>query len=110
MPERGETLFRGTPFCGSSGYAEAGTWRVDDIVFLRQAKYNRVQRLRGYQAYKLMVENSFVPFWDAQKSAQVLEIIVETLKAVRVWQLDCTPEPEAVEVLRDTIFGADTND
>lgn len=98
------TYFRGTPFCGSSSYAQSGKRRVDDIVFLRQAPHNSVKRLGGMVAYKNMLENAFVPFWDEHKAQFVLDSIAVTLDDVRIWQLDCTAEPEAALTLRDAIF------
>lgn len=99
-----ETVFHGTPFSGSSPYHEEGEWRVDDIVFIKQAPYNRATRLSGRAAYINFIENAFIPRWDKEKTTAVLALIERTLKNVRVWQLECTPDREAAEVLYEAIF------
>lgn len=66
--DEGGVTFDGTPFCGSSPYAERGEWPVTDIVFLRQAPENRICRLSKLQAITHMMENGFLPRWDKERA------------------------------------------
>ena len=103
-PNGDEILYHGTPFSGSSEYCEKGIWRVSDMVIIRQAKKNQVERLGGHTAYVKIMENSFVPRWDVEKSQMALDLILNIMKNIRIWRLSCTPELEAAVVLRNALF------
>ncbi len=99
-----EIIFEGTIFSGSSEYHEMGSWHVDDIVIIKQSPQNKVERLSGNNAYIKIIENAFVPRWETKKAEIALDMILNIVKNVRIWQLSCTPELESAVILRNTIF------
>lgn len=99
-----QVRFHGTPFSGSSPYAEKGVWNVDDIVFLKQAPENRIMRISKAAAVINAMENCFIPTWDEARTKMCLDLIGRMLKTTRVWQLECNMDPEAAYVARDAIF------
>lgn len=99
----GGAVFHGTPFCGSSPYAEQGQWPVTDIVFLRQAPQNRIRPISRIAAAANAIENAFVPSWDTERTGQCMGLISHFLKHTRIWLMECNMDPEAAHVAREAI-------
>lgn len=99
-------VFHGTPFCGSSPYAEQGLWPVTDIVFLRQSPRNRIQPIGRITAAANALENCFVPSWDTARTKQCMDLIGMFLKHTRIWLLECNMDPEVAHVVRETLLRA----
>lgn len=95
--------FNGTPFCGSSVYAERGQWPITDIIFLKQAPHNCIKRISMIEAITNTIENCFIPKWDIERTQLCMHLIDLLLKNVRVWKLECTMDPASAHIARDVI-------
>ena len=96
-------VFHGTPFCGSSPYAEQGQWPITDIVFLRQAPLNHIRPISRISAAANAIENCFVPSWDTERTNQCMGLIGQFLKHTRIWLMECNMDPEAAHIARNAI-------
>lgn len=94
-------LAYGSPYAGSSSIYRNESVPLTGLVVLRQAKYNRVRRLKTREAYLcLLSEMSVSPI-----SRETVELqsrwLLELIEQVPVWLLECLPDEGAVDTLYD---------
>ena len=90
---------RGIPYCGSSGVNKNRTMPLSAVVCLSQATENRVTRLSGVTAFRRIWEGCSVNLWNDADIAKVTQTVADTVAAVPVFHLACTPDERAVQIL-----------
>jgi hypothetical protein len=96
---------RGIPYCGSSGVNKNRTMPLGAVVCLSQAAENSLTRLSGLQAFRRLWEGCSVNLWNGADIAQGTQSVVDTVSAVPVFHLACTPDERAVQILeKEGIF------
>ena len=73
------------------------------IVILGQAKENRIRRLNGTEAIMCLMENIYLDFIAPGEMQSCVDLLIEMLKTVPVYRLDCTPDERAVKKLADEL-------
>ncbi|MDY4968906.1 MAG: hypothetical protein SO101_01400, partial [Lachnospiraceae bacterium] len=76
------------------------------VVVLRQAKENRIRRLRAAEAIRFLYPEVTAHHWDREFVDRILNLLMELTAAVPVYLLECLPDRGAVELVKDTIFCA----
>lgn len=94
----------GLPYAGSSGIYRNESASVAAVVILRQAKENRIRRLRGAEAIRYLYPEVTVHHWDREFVDQILNLLTELTAAVPVYLLECLPDRDAVELVKQTVF------
>ena len=89
----------GLPFSGTSGICKNRSMPLSAIVILGQAKENRIRRLNGTEAIMCLIENIYLDFIAPGEMQSCVDLLIELLKKVPVYRLDCTPDEHAVEKL-----------
>ena len=89
----------GIPFCGTSGICKNKTLPLKAIVLLSQAPENKITRLNGVMAIQSLLGNIYLDFIAPGETKQCVDTIIELLKTVPVYHLQCTPDENAVECL-----------
>lgn len=89
----------GIPYCGTSGICGQAKLPVAAIVYLSQGPENRIEPLRGLQAFKRMWEGCSVQLWEEADVARCSQTVTEAIQRANVVHLTCTPEEEAVRAL-----------
>ena len=92
----------GSPFAGSSGINENASAPLKAIVFLQQANENKIEKLSGIKAISYFLDEIKKPIVPDYLDL-CLEFTEQLLKTVPVYLLSCTPEFEAVKLVKDTI-------
>lgn len=95
----------GLPYAGSSGIYRNESAPLEGIIALRQAPENRIRRLRPAEAFTYLYPEFSVHRWHRQFVEQASRLIGELLGDVPVWLLECRPDKEAVELVKETITG-----
>ena len=90
---------RGIPYCGSSGVNKNRTLPLAAVVTLSQAPENSITRLKGVQAFRRLWEGCSVNLWDPEAIGQATQAVVDTVSAVPVYHLACTPDERSVLLL-----------
>lgn len=93
----------GLPFSGSSPVRRNVTLPLGAIVYLSQAKENRITRLRGVRAFRAVWEGCTVNVWDREDVEKATKTVSEVLGRVPVYHLACTPDERAVKLLYDAL-------
>ena len=89
----------GLPFSGTSGICKNRSMPLKAIVLLGQAKENRIRRLNGAEAVMSLMSNVYLDFIAPEETQRCVDLLIELLKKVPVYRLDCTPDEQAVEKL-----------
>ena len=95
----GVPMAEGIPFAGSSQYCLNESCPLAAIVYLGQAKETTIRKLRGGQAFSRIWEGCTVNVWDKEDVELVTNSVMQTISAVPVYRLDCTPDESAVKAL-----------
>ena len=94
----------GSPWNGSSQYAENMGAEAAAIVVLEQAEENKIRKLHGMEMLQKLLPHVFFPNWDAKCEGAVLGILDELLARTDVYLLSCRPDEDAVALVEKTVF------
>lgn len=95
----------GLPFCGTSGICHRFAEPVRAIISLRQASENRTVRLNGARAL-LAIANNTIGLYYNERSPATTDLLLQMASCIPVYQLSCTPDVRAVDLLKSTLEGA----
>ena len=70
----------GSPWNGSSAYAENMGVEAAAIVVLEQAEENEIRKLSGMEVLEKLLPHVFFPNWDARCEEAVLALLVRRLE------------------------------
>lgn len=93
----------GWPVCGSSEICNNEVHPIRAIVMLRQAKVNRVYRLKGIQALREIMEQITINSWNREFQMKVMDQLELLLKEIPVYCLECDISEDAVACLEDAL-------
>lgn len=98
-----EGIVHGMPWCGTSGIITTKEYPLGGIIFLKQAKENTVEELSGHEK-SLRVSNRLIsPVYTREQLEENLSFSVNLAKRIPMWSLRCTKEPEAAQLMKQTI-------
>lgn len=95
----------GSPWKGSSPYAENKSAPLRAIIVLEQADNNFIRKLSGLETLERVIPHIFLPQWDMRCESSVLDFLDRVLRTVDVYLLQCRPDEEAVALTEKTLFG-----
>lgn len=95
----------GSPWKGSSEYAENQNAPLRAIVVLEQSGENKIRRLNGLEILEKVIPHVFLPQWDATCEQAVLGFLDQVLREIPVYILQCRPDEEAVTITDEALFG-----
>ena len=93
----------GSPYAGSSRCYRNENCRVRAIVMLRQAPECRIRRLGAAEAFRAVYSGLTVHSWDRAFVTAACDLAMELIAAVPVYELECTPDERAVQVLEQEL-------
>lgn len=94
----------GSPWKGSSAYAENRSIPLKTIVVLEQAEENKIQKLEGLNVLQYVVPHVFFPSWEERCEQKVLTFLDEVLQETDVYLLQCRPDEDAVALVEEAIM------
>ncbi|MGN1168260.1 MAG: hypothetical protein ACI4S2_17740 [Lachnospiraceae bacterium] len=93
----------GFPICGTSKISEDEDYPIRAIVYLKQGKENKLQRLKGLNAFRSVLGEISVNYWNSSASGKAIGLVENLCTEIPVYLLECTPTVEAVECLFEEI-------
>ena len=93
----------GMPWCGTSGEYINRNVPISAIVVLEQSKENSVEKLETLDAFNNMIPNIIAPTWEKTLLNKAMDYLEDMISDIPVYKLKCTPDLEAVEVLKKEI-------
>ena len=95
----------GLPYAGSSGIYRNESEPLAAVILLSQAKENRLRKLKVLEAFPDLYREVMVHRWDRKFVSESTELLLQLLREIPVYLLECRPDREAVQLVRDEIFG-----
>ena len=96
--ETGWTAY-GSPYAGSSKCYVNACCRVAAVVLLRQASVCGIRRMGLSEAFRAVYAGLTVNNWDSHFVDRICDLTGKLIADVPVYELFCTPDRKAVEVL-----------
>lgn len=90
----------GYPIDGSSPVRSTEVTKLKAIVLLGQAEKNHIERLKGASAIAMLLPQLVIDTWSGEARQKGAEALSELLKDVFVYKLFCTPDKQAVDILK----------
>lgn len=97
--ENGRWLAWGSPYAGSSKCHVRENCPVSAIVMLRQDAQCSLRRLSPPEAFRAIWSGLTMNSWNEKMVQRAVELAMELIDAVPVWELSCTPDIRAVDFL-----------
>lgn len=94
----------GYPIDGSEPIRSNAVNPLGCIVLLAQGDNNQVIKLRPYQAIKDLIEQTVMDSWNLHARERVMELIIELIEDIPVYRQICTPDRNAVIVLKEKLL------
>ena len=94
----------GSPWCGTSGIYDGTQAPIAGIILIKKGTENRLRRL-GFEAFVPLFSQTTLNSWDSSFMETVSGLHSQLLEQVSVYELECRPWREAVELVYDTLFG-----
>ncbi len=99
----GKAFAGGVPFCGTSKICHNKNLPLKAIVLLSQGKENLVRELTGFEALQAVINNIYLDLLAPSEKQMCIDFVIELLKKVKVFSLECTPDERAVEALEKVL-------
>ena len=106
LHKQGRTWYAwGSPYAGSSHCHVNASCPLRAIVMLRQAESCTLRRLGAAEAFRKLFAGLTVSSWMPEAVAAAGDLAEELACDVPVYELACTPDQNAVEMLRQELSG-----
>lgn len=101
--EQGVWSAWGLPYAGTSGIYRNQSVPVSALVLLRQGTQNRISEVSPLVAFKGLLPECNARRWDGNSMERLMGILFQLVDDIPCYLLECRPDREAVELLRDVI-------
>lgn len=98
----------GWPVCGSSEICINQRTKLGNIVFLNQGKENTVNKLGKVEAVKKIISQLTINYWNLDFVNEAFTIVEDIVNNINIYELICTPDVRAVEVLEKCLEDGET--
>lgn len=99
----------GTPWAGKENYHENDKTLLTDLCFLRRGTQNTVRQLSPSECTEAMMRQIFIPA-EAEMAEKTLELADILLRRCRLWEIVCTPHPDAARCAIQAIVKTNRRD
>lgn len=99
----GIPMVYGSPWSGKTPCYRNVACRLDGIVILRQAPYNKIIPVRGIRAYAALLPSISGNRWNRRIADGLHDTENRLAGNVGVWQMDCLPDREAALKCESTV-------
>ena len=93
----------GLPYAGSSGIYRNESAKLSAVVVLRQAKVNRIRRMKLLEIVQNLYPETTIHHWESDFVEKALTILTELAEEVSFYLLECLPNRDAVKLLKEEI-------
>ena len=93
----------GSPYAGSSSIYLNVCKPVTAIVMLEQGEECRIAKLSIKNSFVRLYANAFINVWDQEYVHKMCELLSELSAQVPVFHMVCTPDKNAVEMLKSAL-------
>lgn len=105
MPD-GTWRIYGMPYGGKEHIRANISAPVAGIVELHQAPQNTIRRISAHEAYPFLLNQTFQNWTNKQALARTMELAYDLAAKIPVYEMGCTPTPDAAELSYAALVGA----
>ena len=104
-----ENVWRGhgSPYAGSSGCYVNDECPVRAIVFLKQDDVCSLRKLNVTEGFKKIYTGLTINYWDSVYVEKVSNLALALALDIPTFEFSCTPDRQAVDYLKEKIFGGE---
>ena len=102
--KEGRWIASGSPYAGSSRCHVNKTCYVNAVVILRQASECSLRQMKAGEAFLKLYSEMTVNSWDKEFVERVCDLTTNLVTNVPVYELSCTPDYQAVEILKNELL------
>lgn len=99
-----QTTICGVPVAGSSPFCGTDTAPLKAIILLGQSAENTLVRLPAAKALPRLLSSVYLPEGFAEDLPVCTDLLLKVCADIPVYQLDCRPDAESVELVRQAVF------
>ncbi|MGN1345822.1 MAG: hypothetical protein ACI4V1_03500 [Eubacteriales bacterium] len=93
----------GYPVDGSEPVCSSQKHPLNAVVLLEQGNENKVERLRPTKALPHLMGQVVMDCWSREARTAAMALLLALMEDVPIYQLTCTPDERAVEVLKNQL-------
>ena len=105
----GEWRASGMPWDGKDGIHRRDSVPVKALVWLKQAKENRIWRLTQAGAMLALLRQAVMPVWDEPAMDSATASMAALAGELPFYRLECLPDEAAAHLACDTIFSGESD-
>lgn len=94
----------GSPYAGSSKCHVNEYTEVRAIIMLAQAETCSIRRLAGAEAFRRVFAQTTAESWNSKSIEKVCNLTEQLISDIPVYELSCTPDRDAVNLLKKTLL------
>lgn len=94
----------GLPYAGTSGIYKNESVPVEAIIFLEQGAENRICKMTIKDAFKKLLPECSARRWETDFMDHLMMLLLKMIQSVPVYHLQCLPDRQAVELVKNTVF------
>lgn len=94
----------GMPWSGSSGEYINRRVPISVIVSLKQSETNYVRKMDLFESNIYLMQRIFAPVWTGELQTKAFDLIGDMAEKILMLELNCRPDLESVQVLKDAII------
>lgn len=94
----------GSPYCGSSGIRRPIEAPIAAIVLLKKDTKNALRRLPAGEAFRRLLRELTVNSYDSAFMERCLALLSALVTQVRIFELSCRPDAEAVQLTKSEVL------
>lgn len=106
----GKWIGFGMPWDGKDGIHRQTSVPVRALVWLEQAKENRIASMNPVQAMSVMLKQAMMPVWDDAAMDGATSLMGALAQELPMYHLCCLPDEAAARLTYDTICKGQTNE
>lgn len=100
----GKWMVYGLPIAGTSGIYKNKKAEISHIIVLKQGKENKLTKLSPREAFIKLYSETLVHTWDKVFQENIINMIIDVVKSVPIYQYECLPDKSAVDFLKSQII------
>ena len=101
--DQGQWFAYGSPYAGSSKCHKNKRTKVRAIVLLAQAEECSIRKLEKAEAFRKTFAQATLSVWNPDSVNRGCEMLEALIRDIPVYELACTPDVRAVELLKKTL-------
>lgn len=94
----------GSPWRGSSPYAQNRCAELKGIILLEQGQKNQIRKLGREESIAKFFPHVFYPSWDKKSVDGMMFVLEQVLEQVPIYSLICKPDEEAVQITYEAVW------